>query len=100
MDDTNPENEDSYFTNMIVEMVDWLGYDYNKNVLYASDYFSHMYDLALKMIENNLAYVDFNSKEKITEMRGNLYTAGIRSEYANKPIEWHLFGACHINLSS
>lgn len=90
MDDTNPEKEEEYFTNTIIEMVEWLGYDYGNKVLYASDYFPTMYDLALKMIENNLAYVDFNSKEKITEMRGNLYTAGIRSEYANKPIEWHL----------
>ena len=90
MDDTNPENEDSYFTKMIVEMVDWLEYDYNNTVLYASDYFSSMYDLAIKMIENDLAYVDFTSKDKITEMRGTLYKAGVRSEDSNKPIEWHL----------
>lgn len=90
MDDTNPENEDEYFTRMIIEMVDWLGYDYGKNVLYASDYFPAMYELAKKMIANDLAYVDFTSKEKMSEMRGTLTTPGVRSEYANNSIEWHL----------
>lgn len=90
MDDTNPENEDEYFTKMIVEMVDWLGYDYGKNVLYASDYFPYMYELAKKMIANNLAYVDFTSKEKMSEMRGTLVAPGIRSNDANNSVEWHL----------
>lgn len=90
MDDTNPENEDEYFTEMIVDIVNWLGYDYGGKVLYASDYFPIMYELAKKMIENDLAYVDFTPKEKMSEMRGDLYRAGVRSNDANNPIEWHL----------
>lgn len=90
MDDTNPEKEDEYFTKMIVDIVEWLGYDYGNNVLHASDYFPVMYELAIKMIENNLAYVDFTPKEKMRDMRGTLYSAGIRSSDANNSIEWHL----------
>ncbi len=90
MDDTNPENEDEYFTKMIVDIVNWLGYDYGGKVLYASDYFPIMYELAKKMIANALAYVDFTPKEKMSEMRGDLYRAGVRSADANNPIEWHL----------
>lgn len=90
MDDTNPENEDEYFTKMIIEIVDWLGYDYGGKVLYASDYFPTMYELAKKMIENDLAYVDFTPKEKMSEMRGNLYSPGVRSLDANNPVDWHL----------
>lgn len=90
MDDTNPENEDEYFTKMIIEIVEWLGYDYGGKVLYASDYFSTMYELAKKMIENDLAYVDFTPKDKMSEMRGDLYKSGTRSADANNPIEWHL----------
>ena len=90
MDDTNPENEDEYFTKMIIEMVEWLGYSYGNKVFYASDYFPIMYELAKKMIENDLAYVDFTSKDKISEMRGNLHHHGERSDDANNPINWHL----------
>lgn len=90
MDDTNPEKEDEYFTKMIVDIVEWLGYDYGGNVLHASDYFPIMYELAKKMIANGLAYVDFTSKEKMSEMRGTLFASGTRSADADNCIDWHL----------
>lgn len=90
MDDTNPEKEDEYFTKMIVEIVEWLGYDYGGKVLHASDYFPTMYELAKKMIENDLAYVDFTPKEKMSEMRGTFNSIGMRSLDSSNPIEWHL----------
>lgn len=90
MDDTNPEKENEYFTKMIVEMVEWLGYSYGNKVFYASDYFSVMYELAKKMIENDLAYVDFTPKDKMSEMRGTLTSPGIRSLNSENSIEWHL----------
>lgn len=90
MDDTNPENEDEYFTKMIIEMVEWLGYSYGNKVLYASDYFPVMYEFTKKMIENDLAYVDFTSKEKMKEMRGTLISPGVRSLDAKNTINWHL----------
>ena len=90
MDDTNPEKENEYFTKMIVEIVEWLGYDYGRKVLHASDYFPIMYELAKKMIKNDLAYVDFTPKEKMSEMRGTFNENGIRSLDANNSIEWHL----------
>lgn len=90
MDDTNPEKEEEYFTKMIVDIVEWLGYDYGGKVLHASDYFPVMYELAKIMITNGLAYVDFTSKEKMSEMRGSLFTSGVRSADANNAIDWHL----------
>ena len=90
MDDTNPEKEEEYFTTMIVEIVEWLGYEYGGKVLHASDYFPTMYELAKKMIENDLAYVDFTPKEKMSEMRGSFNSPGMRSLDAANPIEWHL----------
>lgn len=90
MDDTNPENEDEHFTKMIIDIVEWLGYDYGGKVLYGSDYFPTMYELARKMIIHDLAYVDFTPKEKMSEMRGTLTRPGKRSSDANKPIEWHI----------
>jgi len=90
MDDTNPEKEEEYFAKMIVEIVDWLGFDYGAKVLHASDYFPTMYELAKKMIENDLAYVDFTPKDKMREMRGTLTSPGVRSADAGNLIEWHL----------
>lgn len=90
MDDTNPEKEDEYFTKMIIDIVEWLGYDYGNNVLYASDYFPIMHELAKKMIEHGLAYVDFTPKEKMSEMRGTLTSPGMRSFDADNSINWHL----------
>ena len=90
MDDTNPEKEDEYFMKMIIEIVEWLGYDYNNYVFHASDYFPTMYELAKKMIENDLAYVDFTPKEKMSEMRGTLKSSGIRSLDSHNSISWHL----------
>lgn len=89
MDDTNPEKEEEYFTNTIIEMVEWLGYDYGNKVLYASDYFPTMYELAKKMIEHDLAYIDFTPKDKMSEMRGDLYNPGTRSIDSKNSIEWH-----------
>ena len=66
MDDTNPEKEDAYFMKMIIEIVEWLGYEYNNHVFHASDYFATMHEVAKKMIENDLAYVDFTPKEKMS----------------------------------
>lgn len=90
MDDTNPEKEDEYFSKMIVEMVEWLGFDYGGRVLHASDYFDTMHGLAVRMIENGLAYVDFTPKDKMREMRGTLTAPGVRSTDADMPVEWHL----------
>ena len=90
MDDTNPEKEEEYFSRMIVEIVEWLGYDYGGKVLHASDYFGSMRDLACKMIEHGLAYVDFTPKDKMREMRGTLTEPGIRSADAGRPVPWHM----------
>ena len=46
-DDTNPEKEDVEYVNSIKEDVEWLGFHWDGDVRYASDYFGKMYDLKL-----------------------------------------------------
>jgi glutaminyl-tRNA synthetase len=63
-DDTNPEKEEQEFVDGILESVHWLGFHWGKddqNLYFASDYFQWMYDFAVKLIENDLAYVDSQS---------------------------------------
>ncbi|XP_039133291.1 glutamine--tRNA ligase [Dioscorea cayenensis subsp. rotundata] len=67
-DDTNPEAEKREYIDHIQEIVQWLGWKPFK-VTYTSDYFKELYDLAVKLIEKDLAYVDHQLPEEIKEYR-------------------------------
>ncbi|MBS1572518.1 MAG: glutamine--tRNA ligase/YqeY domain fusion protein [Bacteroidetes bacterium] len=85
-DDTNPEKEEQEFVDSIKKDVAWLGFQWDKE-LYASDYFSQLYDWAVLMIKQGKAYVDEQSSENITEQRKNPTEPGVESPYRNRPIE-------------
>ena len=55
-DDTNPEAEEAIYFESILETVRWLGYEPYK-ITYSSDYFQELYDLAVKLIEVDKAYI-------------------------------------------
>ena len=57
-DDTNPANEEAEFVESIIEDVRWLGFDWGSHLHYASDYFEELYQLALRLIRAEKAYVD------------------------------------------
>ena len=40
-DDTNPSTEDTEYVNAIKEDIQWLGFEWNEDVKFASDYFDH-----------------------------------------------------------
>lgn len=80
-DDTNPEKEDIDYVNSIKEDVQWLGYQWNGEPCYSSNYFDQLYDFAVELINKGLAYVDFSSQEKMREERGTLTQAGRNSEF-------------------
>src|ERR1700745_1693924 len=42
-DDTNPEKEEQEYVDSIQRDVHWLGFDWGKNLFYASDYFERLY---------------------------------------------------------
>ena len=56
-DDTNPEKEETEYVDSIMEMVHWLGYDWEDRLFYASDYFQQLYDWAVQLIKSGKAYV-------------------------------------------
>ncbi|SHI28879.1 glutaminyl-tRNA synthetase [Cruoricaptor ignavus] len=85
-DDTNPEKEEQEFVDAIKKDVEWLGFQWDKEV-YASDYFQQLYDWAVEMIKQGKAYVDEQSSEEITEQRKNPAEPGIESPYRNRPAE-------------
>jgi glutaminyl-tRNA synthetase len=69
-DDTNPEKEDISYVEAIKRDVKWMGYDWEDREFYASDYYEHLYDLAVKIIKKGKAYVDDLSDVEMSEYRG------------------------------
>lgn len=88
-DDTNPVTEDTEYVESIKEDVQWLGFQW-KDVYYASDYFSTLYDYALKLIQQGDAYVCDLSPEQIAIQKGTPTTIGINSPYRVRSIEENL----------
>ncbi len=82
-DDTNPEKESDEYVQSIKRDVQWLGFQWNGDVLYASDYFDQLYQWAQKLIHDGKAYIDFSTSEEMAALKGNLTTAGSDSPYRN-----------------
>ncbi|WP_459540482.1 glutamine--tRNA ligase/YqeY domain fusion protein [Negativicoccus succinicivorans] len=86
-DDTNPTKEDVEYVESIEEDVRWLGFHWDGEVHFASDYFPQMYEYAVQLIREGKAYVDDLSGDEIREYRGDFNTPGKESPYRNRPIE-------------
>lgn len=89
MDDTNPAKEDYEYVNSIVEAIKWLGFEYDR-LVFASDYYDKLYEIAEKFVLDGNAYVCDLSAEEITATRGTLTEAGTPSPYRNRSVEENL----------
>jgi glutaminyl-tRNA synthetase len=88
-DDTNPVTEETEYVDSIKEDIKWLGFSW-ANEFYASDYFEELYQLAVKLIEKGLAYVDDSSAEEIAKLKGTPTEPGKDSPFRNRSIEENL----------
>lgn len=89
-DDTNPEKENDEYVQAIKENISWLGFKWNGEPKYASDYFEKLYEFAEWFIGQGLAYVDDLTPEQMREYRGTLTKAGTNSPYRERSIEENL----------
>lgn len=89
-DDTNPETEDTEYVESIMEDVRWLGFQWDKEPYYASDYFGQLYEWAIMLIKKGLAYVDDQPQEAISQQRGVPTRPGTESPYRNRTVEENL----------
>src|SRR5215470_1347378 len=89
-DDTNPTKEEQEYIDSIQADVRWLGFDWGKNLFYASDYFEKLYQWAEGLIRAGLAYVDDQSQEEIRQARGTLTEPGKNSPFRDRPVEENL----------
>ena len=88
-DDTNPAKEDEEFVDAIMEDIHWLGYSWDK-LCYGSSYFDQCYELAIKLIQKGVAYVDDLSKDEMREYRGTLTEPGKNSPFRDRSVEENL----------
>ena len=89
-DDTNPTKEEQEYVDSIMADVRWLGFDWDKRLFFASDYFDQMYDYAVHLIKTGKAFVCSLTAEQIREYRGTLTEPGKESPYRNRSIEENL----------
>ena len=89
-DDTNPEKENQEYAQSIQDDVRWLGFQWDGEVRWASDYFEQLYQYAVELINKGLAYVDDLTPEQMREYRGTLTLAGKNSPYRERPAEENL----------
>ncbi|MFA6629510.1 MAG: glutamine--tRNA ligase/YqeY domain fusion protein [Sulfuricurvum sp.] len=90
MDDTNPTTEDTRYVEALKDAVEWLGFKWEGNVRYTSDYFPELYEYAKQLIRMGKAYVDSLTEEEIREYRGTVTEPGRRSVYAERSVEENL----------
>jgi len=88
-DDTNPVTEKTEYVDSQQADIKWLGFQW-ENELYTSDYFGTLYDYAVKLVENGLAYVDESSADEIARLKGTPTEPGTDSPHRNRSVEENL----------
>ena len=89
-DDTNPEKEDIDYVHAIQEDVKWLGFNWDGEVRYSSNYFDKLFEYAVELIQAGKAYVCFLNAEETREYRGTLNKPGKNSPYRDTSVEENL----------
>ena len=88
-DDTNPITEDTEYVESIKEDIKWLGFNWS-NEFYASDYFDQLFEFAVALIKNDLAYVDDSTSEEIAHLKGTPTEPGKNSSFRSRSIDENL----------
>ncbi len=89
-DDTNPSKEDVEYIDSIQQDIQWLGFQWEGEPHFASDYFQQLYDWAEKLIMAGKAYVDDQPAEVISAQRMTPTEPGVNSPYRDRTPEENL----------
>ena len=84
-DDTNPAKEELEYVVAIKEDVSWLGYSWAKET-YSSDNFQKLYEWAVFLISQDLAYVDSQTSEQMATQKGSPTKPGENSPFRSRPV--------------
>ena len=86
-DDTNPTKEETEYVDSIRDAVQWLGFSWEPNEYYASDYFEYLYEFAEELVRRGHAYVDSLSADQMRALRGTLTDPGKESPYRTRTVD-------------
>ena len=89
-DDTNPAKEEQEYIDAIKDDVNWLGFQWDGEVRYASDYFEQLYAWAVYLVEQGKAFVCDLSPEQGREYRGSLTEPGKNSPFRERSVAENL----------
>jgi len=89
-DDTNPEKESEEYARAIQDDVQWLGFQWDGEVRWASDYFEQLYQFAVELIKQGKAYVEDLSAEEMRIYRGTLTQPGKNSPFRDRTVAENL----------
>ena len=89
-DDTNPAKEEQEYIDAIKDDVNWLGFQWDGDVRYASDYFEQLYAWAVYLVEQGKAFVCDLSPEQGREYRGSLTEPGKNSPFRERSVSENL----------
>ncbi len=89
-DDTNPAKEEVEYAESIMDDVRWLGFDWQDNLFYASNYFEQLYQYAVQLIKLEKAYVCSLNAEETRHYRGTLTEPGKNSPYRDRSVQENL----------
>lgn len=90
MDDTNPTTEDTHFVEAIKRDIKWLGFEWEDEVRFASNYFDELYEMACDLIRKGHAYVDDSTAEEIAAQKGDIGVPGTNSPFRDRSPEENL----------
>jgi glutaminyl-tRNA synthetase len=87
---TNPVKEDTLYVDSIKRDIEWLGFKWDGEALYTSDYFESLFELAVKLIEKGVAYVDDQTAAEIASQKGTPTEPGSNSPFRERSPEENL----------
>ncbi|MEX3548062.1 MAG: glutamine--tRNA ligase/YqeY domain fusion protein [Burkholderia sp.] len=94
LDDTNPEKEGVEYVDSIVDAVQWLGYEWQKDgcdhQYFASDYYDRLYEYAELLITRGKAYVDSQNAKEMRANRGSATEPGTNSPFRERSVAENL----------
>ncbi len=89
-DDTNPEKEETEYVDSIMEDVRWLGFEWEGEALFASNYFDQLYQWAVQLIKEGKAYVCELPAEEVSQFRGRWNEPGKNSPFRDRSVDENL----------
>ena len=88
-EDTNPTKESMEYVEAMKRDIKWLGMEWS-HIVFISDNFEIIYNLAVEFIKKGLAYVDHQTPEEMNETRGTFEKPGVDSPHRNRSVKENL----------